>query len=43
MAPTGLFPIIVLLSPACFVCLGRAGFSAGVMIGARRFEPAVEN
>jgi hypothetical protein len=42
MEPSRLFPIIVLSLP-CFVCLGRAGYSAGVRIDARRLRPAVVN
>jgi hypothetical protein len=41
MEPTRLFPLIVLLSLAYFVRLGRAGYSAGVTIDARRLQPTV--
>jgi hypothetical protein len=35
--------VLLVLSLAYFVYLGRAGYSAGVTIDARRLEPAVNN
>jgi len=49
MEPSRLFPIVVhagvllVVSLAYFVYLGRAGYSAGVTIDARRLQPTVNN